>query len=153
MFVAVACGFVEELLVNECQKRALGLGPDQYGHERLALWHRAPSPGEDEFLVRHHVAIGAADVMLLAILGMKHDGIFSAPPHIELGLLHRSRIRAEPFDQFFGVRPRGVDFFRRRMEATFEGKAWLDGDAGLRGHGSFSTNAARRSSCSDQKRW
>src|SRR6188472_2866783 len=44
--VAVACGLVKELLVDESEERACALGFDEDGHKRLALGHSTPRPGE-----------------------------------------------------------------------------------------------------------
>ena len=54
---------------------------------------------------------------------------------------------SEPLDDLRGVRPRFEDFRGRGFESSGEG------EAGLGEHKSFSTKAARRSSCAVQKRW
>ena len=66
--MAIARGLVEELLVDQRQQRSTLVRLDQDGDERLALRRRAPGPGEDELFVAHHLAVDAADVMLLAVL-------------------------------------------------------------------------------------
>src|SRR5262245_26293494 len=129
--VAVACGLVKELLVDESEERACALGFDEDGHKRLALGHGTPRPGEHEFLVGHDLAVDAADVMLLAVLGMELYGIAPTNAHISRSLLHRPRVRAEPLHYFFGLGPGRIDFFRRRVETTFESETGPWGDGGL----------------------
>src|SRR5665648_122280 len=146
--MAIARGLVEELLVNQSEERAVAIGLDENGHQGLALGHGAPRPGEHQLLVGDHLAIRAADVMLLAVLGVEGNGVAAAGPHIGLGMPHGPGIGAEPSHDFFGVGPGGVDRFGRGIETTFEGEAWLGFEGGLGGHGSSSTKAASRSSCS-----
>jgi hypothetical protein len=67
MLVPVAGRFVEELLMEEGEQRAVAVRLDQNGDQRLALRHGAPRPGEIELLVRDHLAIDAAHMMLLAV--------------------------------------------------------------------------------------
>src|SRR5258708_1216769 len=118
-----------------------------------------PGPTEDQPLPRRHFAIETADLVILSIVGREAGAEAAADPHVKLGA-HRAPQRPrrpEPARYFFRVGPRGVDFFRRRVETASEGEAGpggkVKGGAGPGGHGSSSTNAARRSSCSDQKRW
>src|SRR6185312_8347701 len=75
--------------------------------------------------------VDAANVMLLAVLGMELYGIAPANAHISRSLLHRPRVRAEPLHYFFGLGPGRIDFFRRRIETTFEGETGLWGDGGF----------------------
>src|SRR5215467_14045462 len=89
--VAVARGLVEELLVNQGEDRSGAVKLDQNGHKRLALWHGAPCPGEHELLVGHHLAVDAADVVLLTEL----DRVASADARVGGSLLHRPCVRAE----------------------------------------------------------
>src|SRR5262245_15820465 len=93
--------------------------------------------------------------MLLAILGAELDHIAAAGTHVGLGAPDRTGVGPEPLGYLRGVRPGGIDFFRRGIETTFEREARLDGGVGLGGldgHVSSSTKAARRSSCWLQKR-
>src|SRR4051812_29286610 len=76
--VTVARGLIEELLVDERQQRAVAVRLDQDGDQRLALRHGPPGPGELQLLVRDDLAIDAADVVILAILGAKLDGVAAA---------------------------------------------------------------------------
>src|SRR5687767_1384447 len=89
--------------------------------------------------------------MIFAVFGVEADVVGAADTQIDLCLGHWTCIRAKPLHDFLGLGPRGVDLFRRRIETTFEGEAWLgDGVCAGDGHESSSTNAARRSSCFDQ---
>src|SRR3954464_8835801 len=83
-FVAVAGFLVEELLVNERQRGAVAVGPQRHGDKRFAFRGRALGPGEDEPLVRHALAVDAADVMLLAVFGVEDDA--EAPADAQIGL-------------------------------------------------------------------
>src|ERR1700687_2179636 len=150
--VAVAGGLVEELLVGEGQSGAAAIGLDQDGDERLALRRGAPGPSEHELLVRHHLAIDAADVMLLAVDAAHDDAEAAADARVRLGAQGLDLFRPEPLGYFFGLRPRGVDFSGGCGETTLKGEAGLGGDGGLDGHDSSLRNAGRRSSPSDQKR-
>src|SRR5262245_55554955 len=151
--VAIARGLIEELLVDQRQHRSRPVGLDEDRDQRLALGRGAPRPGENEFLLRNHLAIDAAHVMLFAVLGREGNGVAASHLDVRGGVLNRPGIRAEPFQDFFGVGPGGVDFLRRGIETTFEGEDGLFGEWGLGGHESSSTKAASRSSWSDQKGW
>src|SRR6188472_2150749 len=76
--VAIACSFIEELLVQQCQDRACAVWLDGDGDERLALLRRVPGPGEDELLVRHYLPIDAADLVTLAVFGVEGDSVMAA---------------------------------------------------------------------------
>src|SRR5215471_7348474 len=103
--VAVARGLVEELLVNQGEDRSRAVRLDQNGHERLALWNGAPCPGEHELLVGHHLAVDAADVMLLTVLCAELDRVVAADAHVGGSLLHPPCIWAKPLHDFFGLGP------------------------------------------------
>src|SRR4029079_4846523 len=112
-----------------------------------------PCPAEGQLLVRHHLAIDAADVVLFAVLGAEADAILAADADIEFSVLDRPGIGTEPSHDFLGVRPGGVNRFWRGFDPPLEGETGLDEDVGCEGHDtSSSRNAARRSSRSDQKR-
>src|SRR5579871_1268902 len=64
--VAVARLVVEELLVGERQERAVAVGLEIDGDQRLALRRALPGPGEHQFPVRHELPIDAADVVIFA---------------------------------------------------------------------------------------
>src|SRR6185295_8474398 len=72
-FVTVARRLVEELLVDQRQQRAVAVRPDDNGHQRFTFRHGSPGPGELKFLVRNHLAIDAADVVLFAVFGLEDD--------------------------------------------------------------------------------
>ena len=109
--------------------------------------------------IRHHLAIDAADLEVLAVVPVEAEPIAAAYPCIDTGALGARLYPrgSKPSHYFFRVRPRRVDFFRWRVETTFEGEAWPGREAGAGGnvwfgsHVSSSTKAARRSRFSDQK--
>src|SRR5260370_39737075 len=74
--------------------------------------------------IRHHFAIDAAGFVIL-VVGREADAEASADPRVDVRL-HRANpgVRgSEPTRHFLRVRPRGVDFRRRRIETTFDGEA------------------------------
>src|SRR5207245_3496492 len=103
-------------------------------HQRFAFRRRTPGPAEHEFPVRHHLAIGAADFMLSVFVG-EADAVASAGPRVDAGLpgAGLDRRRPEPPRYLLRVRPRGVDFFGRGIETTFEGEARSVDEAGVAG--------------------
>src|SRR5262245_60542849 len=153
MLVAVACFLVEELLVEEREHRAVAVDLQGDRHPRLPLGRALPRPSEHELLVRHHLAVDAADIMLLAVRRAHVKVVVPAHARFGLGAGRYDLLRPNPARYFFGVGPRGIDFFGRRIETTFEGEAWFDVEFWLGGHDSSSMKAARRSSRSVQKRW
>ena len=76
LLVAVARILVEELLVRQRQQRSTAVGLQQHRDQRFTLRRALPRPGEDDFFVRHHFAIDAADVMLVA--GRDHLDVIAA---------------------------------------------------------------------------
>ena len=91
-----------------------------------------------ELFVSHGVPAPAGTVVTTV-----DDAVAAADAQIDVRL-HRAGLDLrgpEPARYFFRVGPRGVDFFGRRIETTFEGEAWVDGgaDGGGGGHESFST--------------
>src|SRR5438067_2893227 len=125
MLMAVTGGLVDELFVVERKQRALTLPLQQHRNQRLALRRRMPGPTEHQPLIRHHLAIDAADFEVLAVLPVEAEAIAAADPCIDAGPLG-PRLYArgsKPPHYFFRVRPRRVDFFRWRVETTFEGEA------------------------------
>src|ERR1700752_2323894 len=108
-----------------------------------------PRPAEDQPLRRRHFEIFSADLVILAVVGLEADAEVSADTHVHIGFdaVDYGLSGSEPLDDFFGIGPRLEDFFGGGLESSGEGKAWL-GE-----HKSFSTKAARRSSCAVQKRW
>jgi len=54
------------------------------------------APGELQLLVRNDLLIGAADVLFLAVFGMKYDVEAAADAHIGFRLCHGALIRSEP---------------------------------------------------------
>src|SRR5512141_1163936 len=109
----------------QCQQRAVAVGCQRDGHLRLPFRRRMPRPAEHQPLVRHYLAIDAADFVNL-VIGSEADAKMPADPRVDVGLTRTwFGVRApEPSDYFFRIRPRGVDFGRRRIEAAFDGKAW-----------------------------
>src|SRR5579863_9911984 len=67
LLVTIARIVVEELLVRHRQQRAVAVGLEQHGDERLALGRRFPGPGENQFLVGDHLAVSTADVMFFSV--------------------------------------------------------------------------------------
>src|SRR5262245_46386637 len=148
--VAVAGRLVEELLVAEGEERSGTLRFDINAHQRLAFRRRSPGPAEHKLPVPDHFAIDAAHIVLLAIGAAHEDVKAAADARINLCQQPFDLHRSKPDLQFFRVGPRCVDFLGGRIETTFDGEAWFGGDFCSGSHDSFSTNAARRSSCSDQ---
>src|SRR5262249_62323879 len=101
----------------------------------------APGPGEDELLVRNHLAIDATHVG--GVAGHVHDdAVAAADPQVGLRVHLGDALRSEPGRYFRRVGPGRVDFGGRRIETTFKGEAGLGGDVGLGGgHVSSAANA------------
>src|SRR6185369_5007676 len=158
--MTVARGLVEQLFVVERKQRALPLGFEQHRNQRLALGRRMPGPAKHQPLIRHHLAIDAVDLEVLAVIPVEAEAIAATNPRIDAGALAAGLYPrgSKPTHYFFRIGPRRVDFFRRRVEMAFEGEAWSGAEAGVAGnawfgsHLSSSTKAARRSRFSDQKR-
>src|SRR5262245_39931673 len=150
--MAVARALVEELLVGQRQQRAVTVGLEQHRDQRFALGRAVPGPGEHELLVRLYLAVDAAN-LVPPLFGVRDHSITPADAEVGLGLHALDPLRSEPARYLRGVGPGFVDLGRRRVDAALDDEAWLGGEAGLGGHVSSSTKAARRSSCSDQKRW
>src|SRR5262245_64216376 len=83
--VLVARSLVEELLMREDHQGAVAIGPDRYRHQRPALGRRVPGPAEHQPLMRHHFAIDAADLGMLAGLHVETDAVAAADADIEFG--------------------------------------------------------------------
>src|SRR5262249_2364032 len=81
--VIVASGLIEELLVLEHHQAACAIGPDRPRHQRLALGRRVPGPAEHQLLVRHHLAIDAADFGMLAGFHVEADPVTATDADIE----------------------------------------------------------------------
>ena len=65
--VVVARGLIDELRVMEGEQGAAAVGPDRHRHLGDALRRRMPGPAEHQPLVRHHLAIDAADLVIFTV--------------------------------------------------------------------------------------
>src|SRR5579862_2987289 len=142
--MAVAGLLVGELLMGHGQRRRTAVRRELDRHQRLPLGRRAPSPGEDEPAVRHHLTILAAYVMLLAARRTHHQAVASADARVAFGHHDFGVGGTEPALQGFRFGPGAKASVGRRREPTLEGEARLGpgrggcGDGGLTRHGSSS---------------
>src|SRR5205085_2493208 len=67
LLMTVTRRLVEELLMLQRQQRSGAVGLQRYRQQRLALRRRMPGPAHHQELVRHDVAIDAADLEMLAV--------------------------------------------------------------------------------------
>src|ERR1700744_3610862 len=96
-----------------------------------------PRPTEYQTLVRHQLAIDAADLMLLTGVGSKAQAIAAADFRIDLRFdraRHDIR-RSKPARYFFRIGPRRPDFFGRGLEPAREREARSRRGAGVSGGG------------------
>src|SRR5258708_39574815 len=129
--VAVAGDLIEQLLVRKREQRAVAIGLQRHRHQRFAFRRRVPRPAEHQPLVRYHLAIDAADFVVL-VVGRKADTKTSTDPRVDVGA-ERGRLAVgapEPSDYFLRVDPRGVDFRRRGIGTTVEAEAPAGGVRG-----------------------
>src|SRR5258706_3407335 len=84
--MAVARGLIEQLLMVEREQRALAVRLQRDRHQRFAFRRRMPGPAEHQPLVRHHLAIDSADLVIL-VVGRKADAEASADPRVDVRLL------------------------------------------------------------------
>src|SRR6476660_9389723 len=124
LLVAVARGLIEQLLVMEREQRAAAVRLQRDRHQRFAFRGRMPGPAEHQPLVRHHLAIDAADFAILSVFLAEAEAVAPADPRVDAGMLRAwlDRRRREPARYFLRVGPRRVDFLRRGIETTFEGE-------------------------------
>src|SRR5262249_60650974 len=137
----IARVLVEELLVSEREQRAVAVGLDFDGHQRLSLWRRFPRPGEDEFVVGHEFAIDAADVVLLAVWTLHLPAIAPADTRVALDLEHFDFAGTHPAFYLFRIGPGREDFGRRGFEPALERETRFRGGFGW--PESFSKKAGR----------
>ncbi len=84
--MAVARGLVEELVVRERQQRHIAFFTQHDGHLRDALRCRVPCPAEHQPLIGRHFEIFAADLVIVAIVGLEADAEMAADPDVHIGL-------------------------------------------------------------------
>src|SRR5258706_7149700 len=130
--MAVARGLIEQSLVVQSEQRAAAVRLQRDRYQRFAFRGRMPGPAEHQPLVRHHLAIDAADFAILTVFLAEAEAVASADPRVDAGLLRAcfDRRRHEPARYFLRIGPRRVDFFRRGIETTFEGEARSVDEAG-----------------------
>jgi hypothetical protein len=134
--VAITCGFIEELFVHQGEQGPVSVTLERDRYERLSFRSRTPGPSEYQLFVWHHLAIDAADVVLLTIRSAKDDAEAPADADVRLGPQYFSVLGTEPVRYSRRVRPGPVNFRRQRVQAT------LEGETGLAGHASSSTSTA-----------
>ena len=117
----VAC----DLLVSQSQQRPVAVRLEIDRHQRFGLAWAGPVPGKGQLPARHHLAIDAADVALLAVDHSKDDAKAPACPQVGLGMQRWPPIGPKPAHDLFRVRPCGVDFRRRRPDVALEDEAGL----------------------------
>src|SRR5919112_893399 len=84
VLVTVTGMLIEELLVRERHDGVVAVGFELDRDERLTLRRGAPRPGKDQLLVRHHLAINAADIVLVS--RRRHANVVAAThPYVCLG--------------------------------------------------------------------
>src|SRR6476660_8030503 len=132
VLMVVARGLIEQLLVVEREQRAVAVGLQGDRHQRFTFRRRMPGPAEHQPLVRHHLAIDAADIVILTVFLAEADAVTPADPGVDVRLLRAwlDRRWREPARHSLRVGPRGVDFLGRRIETTFEGEARSIDEAG-----------------------
>src|SRR6266446_6465779 len=132
VLVGVARGLIEQLFVVEREQRAVAVRLQRDRHQRFALRCRMPGPAEHQPLVRHYLAVDPADLMMLSVFVGEGDAVAAANPCVDARVpgAGLDRRRPEPAGYLLRVRPRGVDFFGRGIETTFEGEARSVDEAG-----------------------
>src|SRR5438270_13351974 len=80
MLMAVTGGLIDELFVLERKQRALTIPLQQHRNQRLALRRRMPGPSEHQPLIRHYLAIDAADLEVLAVIPLEAQAMPAADP-------------------------------------------------------------------------
>src|SRR4051794_5436776 len=96
-----------------------------------------PCPAENQSVPGHHLAIGAADLVILAVIGVEADPETTAGTNVQFGArraIHNVR-RPEPADKFPGVRPYGINTGRWRLKSAPERQFGPPGRIADGGHG------------------
>src|SRR5258708_6453107 len=120
--MAVARFLVEKLLMRERKQCAIAVALERQRHQGLALRRRLPGPGEHQLLVRHDLAIDAADVVFFSVRCFHEPTITAADARIAFGAEHLDFAGTHPARYFFRVRPRLEDFRWRRVEPALDGE-------------------------------
>src|SRR3954452_23256016 len=81
--VAITRSLIEQLFVLNGQQGTVAIRLQRYGDLRFPLRRRMPCPAENQSLLRHHFAIGATALVMLAVIGGEADAESTADAHIE----------------------------------------------------------------------
>src|SRR6266567_6548653 len=76
--MVVAGGLIKELGVMEDHQCAGTVRLQRDRHQRFAFRRRVPGPGEDQKLIRHNLAIGAAGLEIFAVVTGEADAVVAA---------------------------------------------------------------------------
>src|SRR5258708_12726589 len=87
--MAVTRGLIEQLLMVEREQRALAVRLQRDRHQGFTFRRRMPGPAEHQPPVRYHLAIDAADFVIL-VVGGEADAKTSADSPVDVRLLRAS---------------------------------------------------------------